>query len=77
MWRILVLKKRLFLGVAETIVCLLFVVVLILFIVFLIFKITSFYDCPHPHHQETTKCRGISRYGIFLFKVEVRSMHLF
>ena len=42
MWKILILKKQLFLGFAETIVCLLFVVVLVLFIVFIIFKITSF-----------------------------------
>ena len=40
------LKKRLFLGVAETIVCLLFVVVLILFIVFLILKSRHFMIAP-------------------------------
>ena len=81
------LKKRLFLGDAGNIVCLLFVAVLILFIVFLIFKIRHFDDCSHPHHQETTEChprvphccKGISRYGIFLFMVivKVRSVHLF
>ena len=46
----------LFLGVKETIVASpLFVVWKLLFCVFEIFCITSFGDCTHPQHQETTR----------------------